>query len=152
MEETWDHVSVHRQQDKYHLWSNCCMCWIPVTFQCLLFMNIRSCVIKYRLVLRPCFYNFVSVALGLIPLSYSWWRHRMETFSAPLAFCAGNSPVTGASPSRMPVTRSFSVFFDLRLNKRLSKQLRRRGFETPSCSLWRHCDVESIWYILDMNL
>ena len=37
--------------------------------------------------------------------------------------------------------RSFDVFFDLRLNKRLSKQSRRRWFETPSHSLRRHCNV-----------
>ena len=37
-----------------------------------------------------------------------------------------------------PVTRSFDAFFDPHLNKRLSKQTRRRWFETPSCSLWRH--------------
>ena len=37
-----------------------------------------------------------------------------------------------------PVTRSFDVFFDVRLNKRLSKQSGRRWFETPSPSLWRH--------------
>ena len=37
-----------------------------------------------------------------------------------------------------PVTRSFHVFFDLRLNKRLSKQPRGWWFETPSWSLWRH--------------
>ena len=30
--------------------------------------------------------------------------------------------------------------FDLRLNKRLSKQSRRRWFDTPSYSLWRHCN------------
>ena len=46
----------------------------------------------------------------------------METFSASLAFCAGNSPVTGEFPVQRPVTQSFDVFFDLRLNKRLSKQ------------------------------
>ena len=45
----------------------------------------------------------------------------METFSALLAICAGNSPVTGDFPAQKPVTRSFDVF-DLRLNKRLSKQ------------------------------
>ena len=54
---------------------------------------------------------------------------------------AGNSPVTGEFPSHRPVTRSFDVFFDLRLNKRLSKQSRRRWFETPSRSLWHHCNV-----------
>ena len=45
------------------------------------------------------------------------WRHQMETFSALLAFCAGNSPVTGELPAQRPVTRSLDVFFDLRLNK-----------------------------------
>ena len=50
-----------------------------------------------------------------------WWRHPMETFSALPAICAGNSPVTGEFPAQRPVTRSFDVFFDLRLNKRLSK-------------------------------
>ena len=46
----------------------------------------------------------------------------METFSALLALCAGNSPVTREFPTQRPVTRSFDVFFGLRLNKRLSKQ------------------------------
>ena len=57
----------------------------------------------------------------------------METFSALLAICAGNSPVTGEFPSQRPVTRGF----DLRLNKQLNKQLRGWLFETPSRSLWR---------------
>ena len=39
----------------------------------------------------------------------------MEAFSALLALCAGNSPVTGEFPSQMPVTRSFDVYFDLHL-------------------------------------
>ena len=40
----------------------------------------------------------------------------METFPALLAFCAGNSLVTGEFLTQRPVTRSFDVFFDLRLN------------------------------------
>ena len=52
----------------------------------------------------------------------TWWRHQMETFAALLAIWAGNSPVTGEFPAQRPVTRSFVVFFDLHLNKRLSKQ------------------------------
>ena len=52
----------------------------------------------------------------------AWWRHQMETISASLALCAGNSPVTGEFLSQRPVTRSFGVFFDPRPNKRLSKQ------------------------------
>ena len=51
----------------------------------------------------------------------SWWRHQMETFSALLALCAGNSPVTSEFPAQRPVTQSLDVFFDLRLNKQLSK-------------------------------
>ena len=46
----------------------------------------------------------------------------METISALRALCEGNSPVTGEFPSQRTVTRSFDVFFDLRLNKWLSKQ------------------------------
>ena len=47
----------------------------------------------------------------------------------------------GEFPTQRPVTRSFGVFFDLRLNKRLSKQPWGWWFETPSWSLWRHCNV-----------
>ena len=43
-------------------------------------------------------------------------------------------------PSQRLVTRSFDVFFNLRLNKRLSKQSRHWWFETPSPSSWRHCN------------
>ena len=46
----------------------------------------------------------------------------METFSALLAIFAGNSPVPGEFPTQRPVTRSFDVYFDLRLNKGLCKQ------------------------------
>ena len=38
----------------------------------------------------------------------------METFSALLAFCVGNSPVNGEFPAQRPVTRSFDIFFYLR--------------------------------------
>ena len=64
----------------------------------------------------------------------------METFSALLALCVGNSPVTGEFPAQRPVTRSFDVLFYLRLNKRLSKQSGGLWFETPSRPLWRHCN------------
>ena len=47
----------------------------------------------------------------------------METFSALLVFV----PVTSEFPSQRPVTRSFDVLFDLRLNKRLSVNNREAG-------------------------
>ena len=78
--------------------------------------------------------------MGYYDTCYStWWRHQIETFSALLAICTGNSPVTNEFPSQRPVTRSFDVFFDLCLNKRLSKQWWGWLFQTSSRSLWRHC-------------
>ena len=64
----------------------------------------------------------------------------METFSALLAICVGNSPVPGDFLIQRPVTRSFDVFFNLRLNKRLSKQSWGWWFETLSRPLWRQCN------------
>ena len=45
---------------------------------------------------------------------------------------------TGEFPAQRPVTRNFDVFFDLRLNKRLSKQPWGWWFETLLRPLWRH--------------
>ena len=63
----------------------------------------------------------VPIVFGGHIAAPSWCRHQMETFSALLAICAGNSPVPGEFRTQRPVTRSLGVFFDLRLNKRLSK-------------------------------
>ena len=49
-------------------------------------------------------------------------------------------PFSALCPTQRPVTRDFDVFFDLRLNQQLSKQSIHRWFETPSRSLWRHCN------------
>ena len=46
----------------------------------------------------------------------------------------------GEFPTQRPVTLSFNVFFDLHLNKRLSKQPWGWWFETPSWSFWRQCN------------
>ena len=74
-------------------------------------------------------------------MSSSWWRHQREIFSALLAICRETSSVTGEFPSQRPVTRSFDIFFDLHLNKWLNKQSCGWWFDTPSCLLWHHCDV-----------
>ena len=50
----------------------------------------------------------------------------------------------GEFPTQRPVTRSFDVFFDLRLNKRLSKQPWGWWFETPAWSLWRHRNDQNL--------
>ena len=69
----------------------------------------------------------------------SWWRHQMETFLRYWPFVRGihRSPV-------VPITNFSDTelwCFDLRLNKRFSKQPRDRWFGTPSRPLWRHCNV-----------
>ena len=78
--------------------------------------------------------------------SRSWSAYIMMTsskgniFRVTGALCAGNSPVPLNFPHKRPVTRRFDVFFELLLNKRLSKQSWGRWFETPPWSLWRQCN------------
>ena len=72
-----------------------------------------------------------------------WWRHQMETVSALLAICAGNSPIPDEFRAQRPVTRGFDIFFDLRPDKRLSEQSWGWWLETPSHSLWRHRNAQS---------
>ena len=55
-------------------------------------------------------------------------------------FVRGNSPGTDEFPAQRPVTQSFGVFLDLRLNNLLSKQWWGWWFETASTPLWRHCN------------
>ena len=70
-----------------------------------------------------------------IQLSFSHcaiFRHKRTSF---------HDDVNGEFPAERTVTRGVDVFFDLRLNKQLSKQPWCWWFETSSCSLWRHCNV-----------
>ena len=81
----------------------------------------------------PHYWPFVRYKYDVMNYNQTWWRHQMETFSALLALCAGNSLVTSELSSQRPVTWSFDVFFYLRLNKLLSKQ--------PRCCDLRHHHV-----------
>ena len=86
-------------------------------------------------------YILANVIHSVVAHRYSRWRHQWETFSALLALCAWNSPVIGEFPAQGPVTRSFNIFFDLCLNKQLSKKSWGWWFETQLHSLWRHSYV-----------
>ena len=88
-----------------------------------------------------CGYWFCPTRSMVMNTSFPWWRHQMETFSTLLVICAGNWPVPGEFHTQRPVTRSFDVFFDLRLNKRFSKQSWGWWLETLSRPLWCHCNV-----------
>ena len=71
-----------------------------------------------------------------------WWRHEMGTFATLLALYGGNPPVTGGSYHKALWRGAFDVFFDLRLNKRLSKLSTPRWFEMPPRLFWRHCNAQ----------
>ena len=103
---------------------------------------------RYKAALLPSYlYDGISHTFKSLYL-YSWLRHQMETFSALLAICAGNSSVPGEFAAQRPETRSFDVFFDLRLNKRSSKQSWGWWFEKPSRPLWRHRNFETACRII----
>ena len=97
--------------------------------------------------------NLAGIPHICISICCTWWRHQMETFSALLALCAGNSSVTGEFPSQGPVTRSFAVIFDLCLTKRLSKNreagdLRRHRVHydiTVMTISWRRREMETLF-------
>ena len=83
--------------------------------------------------------------------SIAWWRHQMEIFLRVTGPLCGEITGPGEFPTQRPVTRSFDVFFDLRLNKRLSKQPWGWWFETPSWMLWRHYNVSTEHSITHTN-
>ena len=77
----------------------------------------------------PC-YNCTTMYNANSPILTSW-NGNVFRVAGPLW-----GEATDGFPSQRPVTRSFDVFFDLRLNKRLSQHSRRLWFETPSRSSW----------------
>ena len=99
-----------------------------------------------------------EAACSIIDIFFTspWSRRQMEIFSALLALCEGNLAVTVGFPSQRPVRRSFDGFFDLRLNKWLSKQSRLRWFETPSRSSWRHANADwrqpTVWWMYNRRV
>ena len=116
--------------------------WYEITYP---FSNFNSAIVE----VWEWVSNFIPHFTGHVDISQCQypmfaWHHRstVVTFSALLFLCTGNSTVTGEFPSKRLVTWNIAVYFDLHLNKRLSKQSIRQGFEIPLCSLWHHCNVE----------
>ena len=113
---------------------------VALYFVCLLQFQFGhgSSLVKFIcFMLKP-----ISISTSIEPCgNVPWWSHQVEIFSALLAICVGNSPVTGDLPAQRRVTRRFGVFFYLRLNKRFIKQSWGWWFEMALCSLWRHCNV-----------
>ena len=96
------------------------------------------------LILSPCWANPIDVRVLVVDMMTSS-NGNIFRVTGPL-FGEFTGPIE--FPSQRPVARSFDVFFDLRLNKRLGKKPWGWWFETPSWSLWRHRDGSTATYIL----
>ena len=109
------------------------LCWLIVCEVCY-FSQRATCQKLFKI-------SFVYVTKLLLQhyIHISLITSSNGNISALLDFCVSNSPVTGEFPKQRPVTRSFEVFFDLRLKKLLSKQTWDRWFETPSHPSWCLC-------------
>ena len=71
---------------------------------------------------------------------FPWWRHKMETFSALLAFVRAIHRWPVDSPHKGQWRGALMCWWSAS-QQWLSKQWRHRWFETPSRSLWRR------WYV-----
>ena len=92
-------------------------------------------------------YNWAQWRTRFISIDLMWpvssWRYAV--YHIHMIFDGlRHDDVIKEFPSQKPVTRSFDVFFDLCLNKRWRKQSWGRWFETPSHSLWRHCNANHL--------
>ena len=75
------------------------------------------------------------------------WRDADPFWGTSIRTGASNRDITVYQalrkfPTQRPVTRSFDVYFDLRLNKRLCKPSWGWWFETLLCPLWCHSNVK----------
>ena len=102
--------------------------WLDCLFNSLFRLTAKEAPKLSRHVSMSCRYHMMTSSNGNI-------------FRVTGPLC-GEFTGPGEFPTQRPVTRSFDVFFDLRLNKRLSKQPWGWWFETPSWSLWRQCNDE----------
>ena len=107
-----------------------------ISLSCWYSHNKHLSYLKWR-------YHVYAEKILSVTVLASWWRHQMEIFSALLALCAGNSPVSGEFPAQRPVKQSFDVF----QFKRLSKHSRGWWFERLSRPLWRQCNDMS-WHLV----
>ena len=120
--------------------------WRPLSSVCVVCHRLSTCrgPIKHDTTLSTIrkeeSWNFVPTTNMMTSSSGNIFR-----VTGPLC---GEFIGPGEFPAQRPVTRCFDVFFDLRLNKRLSKQWWGWWFETPSWSLWRHTHKNTLWLVI----
>ena len=89
---------------------------------------------------RLCYLHNVSFATSKFVRFFMMTSSNGNIFRVTGHLC-GEFAGPGEFPAQRRVSRSFRSFFDLSLNKRLSKQSRGWRFGTQSRPLWRHCNV-----------
>ena len=129
--------------------------WNLIHYKIIYFWQFRliiSGTIFSKILIVAALYLAMKTRYGLSHDDVIKWKH----FPRYWPFVQGNSLVPGEFPTQRPVTRSFDVFFDLRLNKRLSKQSWGWWLEMLSCPLWRHRNVlcvqeHKIWIFFSLS-
>ena len=103
---------------------------------------IKSNFVERLMAVNPMLQMPLGVAFLIViqTISIMMTSSNGNIFRVTVPLC-GEFTGPGEFPTQRPVTRSFDVLFDLRLNKRLSKQPWGWLFETPSWSLWRQRNV-----------
>ena len=98
-----------------------------------IFLRVASVSVKWHRMIRR--------KLTVSSSTNAWPRHQMETFSALLALCEGNPPVTRGSPHKDQWRGS--LIFSLICTRTNGWANNRDAveFETPSCPLWQCCNV-----------
>ena len=127
--------------------------WIPCISSGIILKQKMLVLTKFSTQYVP---EFLQKDISVSVYRYQYKVHTRNIMMTPsngnifrvTGLCAGNSPVSGEFPSQRPVTRSFNIFFDLCMNKWLSKQSWGSWFETPSCPFWHHCNVHAVldWF------
>ena len=127
---------VGRKRDNIYLHiSKHVVVWLYIIF-CLPYFHVSNSVLFCQVLLHSSYHSRRLGAnyYGNMPLKNDdviKWKH----FPLYWPFVPG---IPGEFPAQRPLTRSFGVFFDLRLNKGLSKQSGGWWFVTPSRPLWGH--------------
>ena len=124
-------------------------------FLCIQSRNvIKPSTVMYVLLRNSSIHKAFYVRINRCRGQFWWWRHQMETFSALLAICAGNSPVTGEFLAQRPVTRSIDISLICArindwVNNREAGDLRRHRahndvtvmFQCECIITWKHVPI-----------
>ena len=130
-------------------WWHLAITWSNVDSSLVRFFKIHLKEISYVSIPQPQLFSVMSLRSVFVKHDdVIKWKHFPRNWPF-VRWITG----PGEFPPQRPVTQSLDVFFDLRLNKRLSKQPWGWWFETLSWSLWRQCnDNQSInHYILALG-